>query len=57
MSSLANRCLRQLASAEVVLQLDENGAPRIPARCPEVGDLVNECDNEQNTVLLGNSSH
>jgi hypothetical protein len=57
MPSLANRCVRELESAGVVLQRDPDGALRIPARCPEVGDLVIAFDNDEITVFLGNLTH
>ena len=57
MTSLENACIKELQSAGVGFVRDADGALRIPARFPEVGDLVVAFDDGEITVYVGDLTH
>ena len=57
MTSLDNACIKELQSIGVDFERDADGALRVPARLPEVGDLVVAFDDGEVTVYVGDLTH
>ena len=57
MKSIANACVERLRTAGVGFERDADGALRVPALRPEIGDLVVTFDDREITVYVGDLTH
>lgn len=57
MMFLADECIQKLQSDGVTFERNSDGTLRIPALCPDVGDLIIAFDDDEITVYLGRFTH